>query len=85
MPLTDRQAEDVEFLLNPDMWPCWPACPVCRDRAEEGNQNGCVVHGENIVYLLNVFDIKTGKEFESAQQYKYSGPIEMVQDGWYVD
>jgi len=87
--MTTRQSDDVKFLNRPNVWPCWPLCPV--KRYEPANDGfpvcGIVIEKVPIVYETNMFALSgmTSVEIEALKKHKYDSMEELVADGWLVD
>lgn len=82
--------EDREFMLNPELWPMWPALSVKRRKPGGGWPDlGILLDShasEPTVYLTTLHDLVVNENaLEVCTKETFKDVDEMLQAGWIVD
>ena len=80
------------FMLDPLMWPNWPALPVKRPTACNNLPECGVILAQDltsaipVVFICYLFDMpRTEAGLKALKYYKYESFDLLVTDGWLVD
>jgi len=83
-----KERDSRAFIENPDIWGCWPVCPVKRYRNKPDDPELGVILAvegmENVVLLTNMFLLTKNVAYDGPQ-IKYDSLDDLLAAGWEVD
>jgi hypothetical protein len=74
---------DAQMIASPDEWPQWPLLPLKRRGDDDFPEVGCLLEGQLVVYLCNMWSFDT--DAPTSRAIRYPSIEALLDDGWVVD